>query len=90
MKTLIKFIESLGFKCEMDRDVLVIKTGKIYEWVNGYNETMTQEGYIRVYKLESYKYNNYGVSWSTGYSLSLNKDCHKIEDVKKLLEELLK
>lgn len=91
MKSLIKHLQDvkLNYKQE-SKNIIHITLNENHTWINGYGETMTRKAFVRVYKLESYKTNNYGVSWSTGYSTSEKKEVKTVKEVKDLVNKLIK
>ena len=78
MNTIIKYLDSLEVKNEWQskirKDVLIIKHKNII---------------LRIFKLESYKYNNYCISPNIEGSWQLSKEYKTVKTVKEAIKEIL-
>ena len=88
MKTLIKFLNENKIEYVIKNNIIIIDTKEVHTWENGYGEIMKLNGFIRIYKLESYKFYNYGISYSVDYSKTAYDE--KIKTVKEAKMGIIK
>jgi len=82
-KKLFKYLEESKIDYSLDErlDVITIKTGKIFTFINDLGKEINMEQIYRIRKLQSYKYNNYGVYKTLSCSQAENKEFKTVKDL---------
>jgi len=90
MKSIIKYLESKGFEYTIKDKAIIIDLGYDVTWINAYKEVMRQRARIKIYKLESYKYNNYETEYTYNYMMAEIKQHKTYKDVINYIENKVK
>jgi hypothetical protein len=89
VKNLIKYLESKGIQYTIKDQAIIIDLGYDNTWINAHGKEMKERATLRIYKLESYRQNNYGSGHNYEYSKCKRQEHKTQKDVVNYIEQII-